>query len=244
MDRDPNQTQMMMDQGSEGSFSPATCLGTTVGEKLPCLKTPAVPNLQILSENLIRISNQPNCLSDYCKEPQEEFPCPSGSMSSKERQSTLIKSSRHFIVSQLIQREKRTLETLSLVSGELKRNGRLRQVLSGLPPGDLLRERLLLYLSTENVNWPSMEIILRDCLPPSAPVHITKSISLIKGSETKSEAGKHCCSPIISTSPLSMLLPCRTMESSSSVLKDLEVEENQAQPRTMCATDSTVRRVK
>jgi len=135
------------------------------------------------------------------------------------------------------------LATLRLVSEELKQSRELRQVLSGLPPGDQLRERLLLYLSTESVNWLSMEIILNDCSLPSIPVRITKSYSSIKGSEMRLEVVKHCYSLITNVSPCSMSPPCKMMESNISKSENLEVEENQTHPRTMCVIDSTVKPV-
>jgi len=59
----------------------------------------------------------------------------------------------------------------------------------------------------------------------------------------KSEAGKHCYSPTISTLHPSTSPPCKMMESIINDLNASEEEVNQTQPRATCVIGSTVKAV-
>jgi len=185
---------MMTNQGSIESSSPAICPGTIERESSPLQRTPVAPSRLALYEDSVETSSQQNCTSNSHKELQGEFQCQSGSTSSKEKLLTLTKSCRHSTVLWLIQRERCALETLRLVSEELKQNRKLKQVLSGLQPGDRLRERLLSFLNTESENWPNMAIISKGCLPLNDLARTTRLSSLTKESGMKLEEAKPCYS--------------------------------------------------
>ena len=240
MDHLQAQSQTMTNQGNGGSYSRATCPGTTGRMNLQYLRTLVVPNQPISYGNLIGTSNQPNCTSDSHQEHLEESPCVNGSISLEGKQSILTESSCLSIVFQLIQRERRAWETQKLVLEELKQSGKLSQALSGLQPGDPLREQLLSFLSTGNVSWPNTETTSKGCLLLSDPGRTTRLSSSIKGSEMKSEVDKHCCSLTINISHPFTSPPCKTMGLSINEPNSLAEEVNQTCPKATYAIDSTV----
>ena len=232
---------MTKDRESGGNSSQPTCLGIIERENSQCQKTLAVPNQPVSFENSIGTSSHPNCTSDSHLVHLEESQCANGNTSLREKPLISTRFSHHSTVLRLIQRERHAWETQKLVLEELKQSGRLSQVLNGLPLGDPLRERLLLYLNTGSMSWPSMETISRDCSQRNVLDHTIKLSSSIKESGTKSEEVKPFCSLTINTSRRSMSPPCRMMESNISG-PNVSLEETiRARPKVMFATDSIVK---
>jgi len=154
----PAWNQVKMNSENVEDCNPKTCLGITEMGSHQSQQTLVAQSQLVSSEGSTRISSQPNFSSDSHLERPEGFPCQNGSMSSKGRQLTSTRSSRCYTVSQLIKRKRLTCETLKSVSVELKQNRRLKQVLNGVPLGDLLCKQLLLFSNTENGSWWNMEI--------------------------------------------------------------------------------------
>ena len=165
---------------------------------------------------------------------REEFPCLNGSTFLSERQSTLTGSCRRSIVLQSIRRERLALETQKLALVALRLNGRWRQVLNGLLPGDPLRERLALSLSIGNENSLNTETILSDCLQPSTHVHIPKSSCSteelemrLEGLEMRLEGDNLSCLPTTSISHPCMQQLYKTTGSSITGEESLVEETSQ-----------------
>jgi hypothetical protein len=223
----------------EESYNSQKCRGMDDQEYLKYHRTPAALKPQISSVNLTETSNPRSCILDSHLEHQGESLCPNGNESSKEKPLTLIKSSRHSIVLQLIQRERLALETQRLALEGLKRSGKLSQVLNGLRPGDPLRGRLLSYLNTEVKSWPNTETTSNDFSLRKNQDPMVRSSYLIKGLEMRSEEDKPFCSPITIISPPCTQPPCRMTELNTEKEEEVEVEELLANPRWKCALGST-----
>ena len=232
--------QMEKDHEKGGNLSLQTCLGMDELGIRKCPRTPAASKRQKSSANSTETSNQPNYISDSHLELLGESQCRNGNTFSKEKPSTSIKSFRHSTVLQLIRRERLALETRRLVLADLKRKGRLKQVLNGLRHGDPLREQLLLSLNTEAMNWPNMAIISSDCLPQRGQVPMAKSSYSTGELGMKSGAGRQYYSPTINSSPPSMQPRCRMMGSSTEEVEEEEVVDLLVNPRPKFVTGSTV----
>ena len=232
--------QMEKGRVKGGSLNPQICHGMDELEFPKCPRTPAASKQQISSANSTETSNQPNCILDLHLEHQEESQCLNGNTFSKEKPSTLIKSSCHSTVLQLIQRERLALETQKSVLADLKRKGRLKRVLNGLPHGDPLREPLLLFLNTGAMNWPITVTISSVFLPQKGQDPMAKSSYSTGELETKSEEDKQYCSPTIITSPPFMQPRCRMMESSTEEAEEEEVEDLLVNQKPKFASGSTV----
>ena len=127
------------------------------------------------------------------------------------------RSSPPSIELQLIRRERLALETQRLALEGLKRSGRLKQALSGLPlqVGDLLRERLAMFSGIANRNSLNMETTSNVSSPRRGQGRMARSFCLTRESGMRLEEGKLCCSPTTITSPRCTLPPSKTMESST-----------------------------
>jgi hypothetical protein len=226
-------------QRSDENSMHQTCLGINDKDSESLPRTPVVPSQQSSSGSSTATSNLPNYLSSLRQKPLEESPCLNGNIFSREKQLISTKSSCRSIALHLIRRERLASETLKSVLAELKRSGRWRQVLSGLRPGDPLRERLLLYLNIENESYQSMAITSSDYLQRNELAPMDKSSSSTRESEMKSEEGKQFCSPIITTSHRYTQQPCKTTESN---IVDLDkVEAGVLPDQEKFASGSTVK---
>ena len=193
--------QEAMDQERGESCISQICLG--VNERATsCLRTPAALNHPNSSGDSSVTSNQPNCLLNSHLVRHEESQCQNGSTYSRERQSTSTKYCHHSIVSLLIQRERLALEIQRLALAELKQNGKLRQALNGLLPGDPLRGRLLSCLSTGSRILQNTGTISKGFLQPNDPHPMSKLSYLTEESGMKLGAVKPCYSQTIMPSNL------------------------------------------
>ena len=154
----------------------------------------------------------------------------------------MIKSSRPSIVLRLIRRERLALEKQKSVLEDLRLKGKLKQALSGLPHGDPLRERLLLYSNTKNKSWQSMETISKGYSQRRDLDHMGKSSYSIRGLETKSVEDRHYSSPTTSTLPPYTPLPYRMTESNITEVGVEGQEEPSLNRRQKCALDLTGKR--
>ena len=211
-----HQTQREEVLKNEGNFANPICLGVDK-LKVQSLRTPVVSSPPTSSENSVATLNLLNCSSSSHPELLEESQCPNGNTSSRVKPLILTKSCCHSITFLLMRRERLVLEIQRLALAQLKRKGKLKQALNGLPLGDPLCERLASCMSIENRNWPNMGTTSNVSSLPSVLHPMGKSSCLIGESETRSEEVKRCSSPTINTSRLSMPLPSRMMESSTTI---------------------------
>lgn len=174
-----DQTRGMESPGGIEDCNQRTCLGLTEREKLSYQRTPAMQSQLTSSKILIKTLSQQSYSSDLPQELLEESLCQNGNTSLKGKPLTLTRSSRHCTVLRLIKRERLAWETMRSVSGELKQRGKLSQALSGLPLGDLLGKRLLLFSSTGSENWLIMETTSSNYSQPSNQEHTIMSSSTI-----------------------------------------------------------------